>query len=117
MGLSEGEAHPFYMISKAYKAYLRSPEWGRKRQECFAIHGKRCKACGTARPPIHVHHLDYSKKLGTESARTDLMPLCQACHRSVTKIYRSNRRRGLRRVTLEYVYAKRRIIEKRKRKG
>jgi|SRR6478735_2733975 len=95
------------MFTKAYRNYLRSPEWARKRQECFAIHGKRCKACQTVKPPIHVHHLDY-RRLGNESARYDLMPLCIKCHKEVTRIYRRNRRRGLRRVTLEFVAAKRR---------
>jgi 5-methylcytosine-specific restriction endonuclease McrA len=103
-------------LTQGYKNYIKSPAWQKKRQECFAIHGKRCKACGRANGPIHVHHMDYSR-LGRESARTDLIPLCMDCHRSVTKIYRSNRRRGLRRVTIEYVKAKRRLIEKRKTKG
>jgi 5-methylcytosine-specific restriction endonuclease McrA len=101
------------MVTESYKRYINSPAWARKRQECFAIHGKRCKACFKASGPIHVHHLDYSR-LGNESARTDLMPLCMDCHRDVTRIYRRNRRRGLRRVTLEYVYSKRRYIEKQK---
>lgn len=90
------------MITQGYLDYLKSDAWKRKRQECFAYHGKRCKACGTVRPPIHVHHLDY-RRLGRESVKHDLMPLCMPCHREVTKLYRSNRRRGLRRVTLEFI--------------
>jgi 5-methylcytosine-specific restriction endonuclease McrA len=103
-------------ITQAYKDYIKSAKWQKKRQECFAIHGKRCKACGTGQGPLHVHHMDYSR-LGNESARRDLMPLCVDCHRSVTKIYRSNRRRGLRRVTIEYVQMKRRLIEKRNKQA
>lgn len=102
-------------ISQDYIDYIRSEKWQKKRQQCFAYHGKRCKACGTVRGPIHVHHMDYTR-LGKESVIYDLIPLCAACHKSVTKIYRSNRRRGLRRVTMEYVRAKRRLIEKRKRR-
>ena len=97
-----------YMITQGYKDYIKSPRWAKKRQECFAYHGKRCKACGTARGPIHIHHMDYSR-LGRENPATDLIPLCMDCHMSVTKIYRSNRRRGLRRVTIEYVQTKRKM--------
>lgn len=103
-------------LSQEYIDYIKSPEWQKKRQACFAYHGKRCKACGSVRPPIHVHHMDYTR-LGKESVRFDLIPLCMPCHRSVTKIYRSNRRRGLRRVTMEYVRAKQRLVKKRRRNG
>jgi hypothetical protein len=35
------------------------------------------------------------------------MPLCIPCHREVTRIYKRNRRAGLRRVTMEFVKKKR----------
>ena len=91
--------------SKAYVDYIRSDRWKRKREVYFQKYGKHCQACGTGRGPIHVHHMDYSR-LGNE-ALTDLCGLCVRCHREVTYIYRRNRRRGLRRVTLEFVRAKR----------
>jgi predicted HNH restriction endonuclease len=94
------------MITQGYKDYIKSVRWAKKRQECFAYHGKRCKACGTGKGPIHVHHMDYTR-LGRENPATDLMPLCQNCHREVTREYRRNRRRGLRVVTIEYVRRKR----------
>lgn len=84
---------------------MKSDKWKRKRQAYFAKYGKRCQACGTGAGPIHVHHMDYTR-LGKEYL-TDLCGLCVSCHREVTAIYRKNRRRGLRRVTLEYVYSKR----------
>lgn len=37
----------------------------------------------------------------------DLMPLCVPCHKEVTRIYKKNRRRGLARVTMEFVKTKR----------
>ncbi len=91
--------------SKGYTDYIKSQKWQLKRQQYFARYGKRCQACGTFKGPIHVHHMDYSR-LGREYL-TDLCGLCITCHREVTAIYRKNRRRGLRRVTLEYVAKKR----------
>jgi len=98
------------MISEGYRKYLRSKKWAKKRNECFAYYGKRCRACGKTTGPIQVHHMDYSR-LGNESMQ-DIIPLCIKCHREVTKIYRRNRRRGLRRVTMEYIKIKQRSKKK-----
>jgi len=92
-------------ISPFYRAYLKSKKWEQKRLQVFKHYGKRCYACLTYKGPIQVHHLSYDK-VGHEPI-TDLMPLCKDCHKEVTRIYRSNGRRGLRRVTMEYVVAKR----------
>jgi len=89
------------MVTKAYVDYIKSDKWQRKRAEYFAVYGRKCQACGTTRGPIHVHHLSYAH-LGNEPL-TDLMGLCVKHHKAVTTIYRRNRRRGLRRVTMEYV--------------
>lgn len=93
------------MPTNMYKAYIASDKWQRKRQQVFAHYGKRCYACRTRKGPFHVHHMDYSR-LGRESM-SDLIPLCIPCHREVTRVYKRNRRRGLRRVTMEYVRFKR----------
>lgn len=98
------------MVTKAYRDYMRSERWQRKRRQVFAYYGKRCYACRKRAKVLHVHHMTY-ERLGRE-AITDLIPLCVPCHRSVTKIYKSNRRRGLRRVTMEFVRAKRALLEK-----
>lgn len=94
-------------ITQAYKDYIASERWARKRTQVFAHYGKRCWACRTMRGPIHVHHLSYAN-LGREPMN-DLIPLCMQCHREVTRIYKRNRRRGLRRVTMEFVRAKRAV--------
>jgi len=93
-------------INARYRAYLKSPQWQKKRQQCFAHYGKRCYACRTYRGPFHVHHMDYAR-FGRELI-TDIIPLCVPCHREVTAIYKRNRRRGLRQVTMEFVNKKRR---------
>lgn len=93
------------MVTQFYKTYLKSDAWKAKRQEVFRTYGKRCYACRKAPKVLHVHHVDYSR-LGHE-AMGDLIPLCVPCHKEVTKIYRRSRRRGLRRVTMEFVKKKR----------
>ena len=103
------------MITKRYRDYITSARWQAKRQSYFAKYGKRCQACFTGRGPIHVHHMDYAR-LGNEHL-TDLCGLCVPCHREVTRIYRANRRRGLRRVTMEFVFMKRAQIRRRKEKS
>ena len=98
------------MVSQGYINYIKSERWKAKRQEVFRYYGKRCYACRKMAKVLHVHHMDYSR-LGRE-AMSDLIPLCVPCHRSVTKVYKSNRRRGLRRVTMEFVKTKRKQTEK-----
>ena len=100
------------MVTKAYVDYLRSPRWKKKREEVFAHYGKRCFACRRRAKVLHVHHMTYAR-LGRE-AMGDLIPLCVPCHKEVTQIYKRNRRRGLRRVTMEFVSRKRAAVEKNK---
>lgn len=97
------------MPSNFYKAYLKSEKWKRKRQEVFAYHGKRCYACLKAPRVLHVHHLTY-ERLGRENVK-DCIPLCVPCHKQVTYIYKRSRRRGLRRVTMEFVKMKRNAVK------
>ena len=92
-------------ITRAYKEYLKSKRWQAKRQQVFAHYGKKCYACGKRPKVLHVHHVTY-ERLGHEDIK-DLMPLCVPCHRELTRIYRRNRRRGLQRVTMEFVKVKR----------
>lgn len=96
------------MITKAYKDYLRSDRWQVKRQQVFAYYGKRCYACRKQAKILHVHHMSYTN-LGNEPIQ-DLIPLCVACHKKVTRIYKANRRRGLRRVTMDFVKLKRKSL-------
>jgi 5-methylcytosine-specific restriction endonuclease McrA len=92
------------MVTRAYINYIKSERWQKKRQEVFAYYGKRCYACHKTPKVLHVHHLNYAR-LGRETM-ADLIPLCVPCHKEVTRIYKRNRRRGLARVTMEFVKAK-----------
>ena len=96
------------MVTQAYKDYLKSERWKAKRQQVFAHYGKRCYACRKQAKVLHVHHLTYDRLF--REAMGDLIPLCVPCHRALTKVYKSNRRRGLRRVTMEFVKKKRASI-------
>jgi 5-methylcytosine-specific restriction endonuclease McrA len=98
------------MVTKGYIAYIKSDAWRAKRQEVFAFYGKKCFACRKTPKVLHVHHLTYAR-LGRENV-ADLIPLCVPCHREVTAIYKKNRRRGLARVTMEFVKVKRASLRK-----
>jgi 5-methylcytosine-specific restriction endonuclease McrA len=100
------------MVTKAYIDYIKSERWKRKRQAVFRHYGKRCYACRKYAKVLHVHHLTYAR-LGKESIK-DLIPLCVPCHKEVTRLYRRNRRRGLRHVTMEFVKMRRGQVDKRR---
>jgi 5-methylcytosine-specific restriction endonuclease McrA len=63
----------------AYRRYLKTWTWARKRRAACTIHGKRCAKCGTTRGPFEVHHKRYSK-WGTEDPQRDLEVVCKPCH-------------------------------------
>jgi RNase P subunit RPR2 len=63
----------------AYRLYLDSPEWKRKRQEVLAHFGNKCYECGKA-GGNQVHHLRYAKRWGDE-LMCDFRVLCRDCHR------------------------------------
>lgn len=62
----------------AYITYLESQQWRAKRNELFAVRGKKCEDCG-ATQRLHVHHLTY-KNLFNEPLE-DLQVLCHSCHK------------------------------------
>lgn len=60
-----------------YGMYLRTPEWGRTRQQALERACFRCQVCsGSAR--LEVHHRTY-ENLGNEMPG-DLTTLCKECH-------------------------------------
>src|SRR6478735_8882859 len=72
-------------VTAAYKRYLKSPAWARKRQQVFEFYGKRCYVCKTRKGPIQVHHLTY-RRLGNE-LMADVRPLCFTCHREIGRLH------------------------------
>jgi 5-methylcytosine-specific restriction endonuclease McrA len=48
----------------------------------------QCQACGNRKPPLHVHHKTY-ERFGKELL-TDLVGLCDTCHKKVHADHRKN---------------------------
>lgn len=61
----------------AYQAYIRSPEWERKRQQAFDFYGRACSECGSTKY-LEVHHRTYVR-FRRESVE-DLQVVCGDCH-------------------------------------
>lgn len=66
------------MTKQEYAEYLRSPWWGRRRNEIKRARGWRCEHCLTS-DNLQVHHLSYAR-LWAELDE-DLVCLCGDCHR------------------------------------
>jgi hypothetical protein len=68
-----------------YDAYLASTTWEQKRQVVLARDGHKCAGCRDE-SNLHVHHCTY-ERFGNELL-TDLITLCQACHKAVHELHR-----------------------------
>lgn len=60
-----------------YDAYLKTPEWKRRRLAVMRRARNLCEGCGTNRA-VHVHHLTY-ERAGNEML-FDLVAVCVGCH-------------------------------------
>lgn len=69
-----------------YEAYLRSPEWDRRRRDAIARAKGSCRGCKTRRRSLEVHHISY-ERLGAEWPQ-DLVVLCTDCHAKVHVIHK-----------------------------
>ena len=76
--------------SPEYKAYLKSPEWQKKRQQRLEIDNYECCFCGT-KDDLQVHHKRYDN-LGHEPME-DLATFCHGCHEAGHKALRRRRSR------------------------
>lgn len=65
---------------KEHDAYLRSPEWRRKRAAVLKRSQGLCEGCGQVRA-IQVHHLHYDN--WKEEFLWELVAVCNACHERV----------------------------------
>lgn len=79
--------------SEAYKAFLRSPEWARKRElvrrRAVANNDGNCERCYHFRYPMAVHHITYNGHTdnpdtpwphGWDCDPRYLAYLCEDCH-------------------------------------
>lgn len=63
-----------------YDAYMSSPEWAAKRQQCYQVHGTTCVDCQSAHA-TDIHHKHYDT-LCDECPKNDIVPLCSDCHKA-----------------------------------
>jgi DNA repair exonuclease SbcCD ATPase subunit len=64
-------------LSESYLAYLRSPEWQRRRLAALRRAGNRCQVCNSSKH-LDVHHRTYERF--RRELPGDLTVLCRACH-------------------------------------
>lgn len=79
--------NPLATKKEIWAAYMKSPDWKRKRIEAFSFYGRKCLHCGN--PAVQVHHLRYDM-IGREPL-TDLEVVCYETHQTIhdkeVKIY------------------------------
>lgn len=68
-------------FSKEYTAYLKSPQWQKRRKEALERVGYRCEHCKKPFVPsrLQLHHRNY-ERLGKELP-SDTEVLCDSCHK------------------------------------
>ncbi len=88
------------MTDLEYKRYLRTETWKHKKQEREKIDHHVCQICGssgTRLNPLEIHHLSY-RHIGNENIYTDLVTVCNSCHKGIHKmmnrVTNENGRRG-----------------------
>jgi predicted HNH restriction endonuclease len=89
----------------AYIRYIKSEAWKLRCAAYFMRYGRWCKACGTRKGPLQVHHMTYDR-LGKEPL-TDLVSVCAPCHRGIHALHRKRGRRiSLYEATQTYIKTK-----------
>lgn len=68
-----------------YREYIFSEAWAKKRAMFWSRHPRRCARCGST-VKLHVHHMTYERF--KKERMSDLIGLCQRCHRLVHRVHR-----------------------------
>lgn len=68
-----------------YNAYLRSPEWAKRRQKVLKRANGICESC-LDRPAVQVHHLTYAHLFNEPCF--ELRAVCHGCHEAITELDR-----------------------------
>lgn len=68
------------MLTEAYKQYLKSPEWQKKRIERLNFDNFTCQYKGCQnKTNLDVHHIRYDN-IFNENVYRDLITVCRSCH-------------------------------------
>lgn len=76
-----------YFSRAEYDEYLNSPEWKEKKRQRADIDGHICRMCGVREDQtrLECHHIKYTN-FGREDVYSDLITLCEDCHRAVHRM-------------------------------
>ena len=64
-----------------YQKALKHPKWQKKRLKVFERDKWMCKKCKSKTKTLHVHHLAYTKRYPWNELMTNLITLCEDCHK------------------------------------
>jgi len=74
-----------------YSQKLKDPRWQKKRLKIFERDGWACRYCKNETKSLEVHHLRYTIPDPWDENDSNLVTLCDDCHRlQAGKIYRSS---------------------------
>lgn len=74
------------MRDQKYEDYISSPEWAEKKQARMNLDGHECQGCRSDKD-LRVHHVTYAR-FGGRERMSDLITVCERCHRLIHKIYK-----------------------------
>lgn len=75
----------------AYRRYIGSPQWRKKREAVLKRAGGCCESCNEFKPRLDVHHKTY-ENFGDEPL-TDLQAVCPHCHEVADKDRKAEQQR------------------------
>lgn len=65
-----------------YSEKLKDPQWQKMRLKVMERDNWQCQSCGDKKLTLHIHHKIYLKgKEPWESQESDLVTLCEKCHK------------------------------------
>ena len=74
------------MANLTYSQQLKHPNWQRRRLEMLNGANFECQNCGDKNKMLHVHHKQYFKnRMPWEYSDTELIVLCEDCHKEEHK--------------------------------
>lgn len=66
-----------------YVNLLKSPKWQQKRLKIMQRDNWTCRSCGDDINELHVHHYQYTTHNPWDELDTNLVTLCNTCHKAI----------------------------------